>query len=468
MKNIKAALTLPYQARKAAIGIATALAIAVSAPTALAQGWGVVDSGKSKPVNTDEPAPVLPGMTPPQYRFDQSFHDVISQVLQMPSDSDLQSRANRYGLNVVNVMWEDTGRYAGSSVGPNISDLTLQVREPVNGGVQTHLLPVIRHPNFSDKTADVNIDKMWIKVGNQYKGKAVAVPLKEVLRYLPEYLSNPRSIQGKAKGNMLADRDSHVLVSAQHVFVPIPKAGKAEFNPVLYNYQSSTGNPAVMTLLVTRQGMSATVIENRAGDQDQQQWGQQLFFNNGGQKTVFTAERFSDVKARIDSGKAQKQDEGALEEGSDMMMIIQIPLKHRAPVYNYGGCYGCEYEAFDDADMAPMAKPSAAGPVNEGKRVARSDVEKAVIGHGEDMGPFVEGNNLELERDDRFPIRVTVQFYKATSNGVVSAQDLEDANRQIEKVYQSGDFVGSLVVGNGSHTRPTDWQKGRTPTSWWK
>src|SRR5687768_17997387 len=57
------------------------------------------------------------------------YADVIAEVAKMPWDGDLQSRASRHGLNVVNVMWEDTGRYQGSSVGPNISDLTLQVRE---------------------------------------------------------------------------------------------------------------------------------------------------------------------------------------------------------------------------------------------------------------------------------------------------------------------------------------------------
>ena len=50
---------------------------------------------------------------------------------------------------------------------------------------------------------------------------------------------------------------------------------------------------------------------------------------------------------------------------------------------------------------------------------AVSDVEEAVIGHGEVEGPFTEIDGLEIKRDDKYPIRVTVQFYKATSNGVV-------------------------------------------------
>jgi hypothetical protein len=44
--------------------------------------------------------------------------------------------------------------------------------------------------------------------------------------------------------------------SAQAVFLPIPKQGQGEFNPVLFNYQSSPGSPAVLTILVTRQGTS--------------------------------------------------------------------------------------------------------------------------------------------------------------------------------------------------------------------
>jgi hypothetical protein len=32
------------------------------------------------------------------------------------------------------VVWEDTGRFQGSSVGPNISDLTLQVRYDDSAG----------------------------------------------------------------------------------------------------------------------------------------------------------------------------------------------------------------------------------------------------------------------------------------------------------------------------------------------
>jgi hypothetical protein len=82
------------------------------------------------------------------------------------------------------------------------------------------------------------------------------------------------------------------------------------------------------------------------------------------------------------------------------------------------------------------------------------------------MGPFAEIGGLRIQRDARFPIRVTVQFYKATSNGVVSDQDLADVQSSIEKVYANADYVGSLVVPQSQRNRPTDWLKGRSWFSW--
>ncbi|MCB9603770.1 MAG: hypothetical protein H6721_30490 [Sandaracinus sp.] len=398
--------------------------------TASAQGWGI---------QNQPPAP--------------SFGETIQRVVQMPQNAELQRRAQQLGLNVVNVMWEDTGRFQGSSVGPNISDLTLQVREPLgNGRHRTHLLPVIRYPNFSDRTADVRANKLWVRVGNQrgngQGGQLHAVPLSEVLGNLRAYLSDPQSLLGE--GDFRAERDTHYLVSAQHVFVPIQSEGRAEFNPVLYNYQSQPGSPAVMTLLITRQGTSATIIENNSGDQSYQGWGQQLFFNHEGQRTVFTAERRSAVARRIENGQATSQDQGALDEGADMMMIVQVPLRHRSRRFE-----------MEDMAVGAMAESASAAPAPTMARRSRggSDVENAVVGHGDALGPFREMGGLRLERDPRFPVRVTVQFYRATSNGVIDAEDLADVKRQIDRVYEDGDFVGSLVVPENGHTRPTEWTR---------
>ena len=92
-----------------------------------------------------------------------------------------------------------------------------------------------------------------------------------------------------------------------------------------------------------------------------------------------------------------------------------------------------------------------------------SDVEAAVIGHGELEGPFTEIDGLEIVRDPEFPIRVTVQFYKATSNGVASQQDIDEIAEEIQKVYDQGTYVGSLVVPDPGSYRPTDWDRASVP-----
>ena len=69
----------------------------------------------------------------------------------------------------------------------------------------------------------------------------------------------------------------------------MPRGGDAEFNPVLFNYQSVPGDPAVLTLLATREGTSVTVIDNvRDGFQAGQTWGQRLFFNQDGERASLT------------------------------------------------------------------------------------------------------------------------------------------------------------------------------------
>src|SRR5262245_40086271 len=75
------------------------------------------------------PAPARASDKGPFGIRETSYAEVIAKVINMPMDASLQSRASEHGLNVVNVMWEDTGRAIGSAIGPNISDLTLQVRE---------------------------------------------------------------------------------------------------------------------------------------------------------------------------------------------------------------------------------------------------------------------------------------------------------------------------------------------------
>lgn len=416
----------------------------------------------AEPVAVPQPARLEPGepdwgirARPPA----PTYAEVIAKVAGMVGDPAVQSGASRRALAVQNVNWEDTGRAEGSALGPNISDLTLQVRhQDARGQFHSALMPVIRFPNFTDRTGDVPADRFFVRVGNERAGEGLrSVPLTDVLKNLKAFASVPSSILGS--GNVLAPRDSHFLVSAQAVFLPIPREGKAQFNPVLFNYQSAPGSPAVLSILVTRQGTSVSVIENKPEEGSAAVgWGQELYFNNGGQRAAFTAERKSDVEARIQAqGGPQSQDDAsALQRGADVLFLVQVPLMHRNRGYLGGAMPGLA-QAVPSA--APMAKAAGADADRGG-----SDVEQAVLGHGPNLGPFNEGHGLRFVRDPKFPVRITVQFYKATSNGVVSEADLDGVARSIGGVYEHADYVGSLVMPQGDPRRPTAWQK--MPGEW--
>jgi hypothetical protein len=390
------------------------------------------------------------------------YDRVVARVSGMVSDAELQRSVEARGLALQNVNWEDTGRAEGSALGPNISDLTLQVRRRTDSGeLVSTLMPVIRFPNFTDRTGDINSNMFFVRTGNEQKGGDIhSVKLTDLLRNIREYASVPSSLGGD--GNLLSPRDTHFLVSAQAVFLPIPKQGKATFNPVIFNYQSAPESPAVLTILVTRQGTSVKVIENRPDEASGAVGaGQELYFNDGGSRSSFTAERKSDVASRIQAqgGPKSADDKSAMARGADVLFLIQVPLKHK----NLGMLGGMPEMEMDSAGAEPSPPPpSAAAP--SPVQMDKSDVEQAVLGHGQALGPFAEGFGSTLVRDEDFPIRVTVQFYKATSNGVVDEKDLDMVAKSIGNVYEHADFVGSLVVPEGDRARPTAWQK--MPNQW--
>lgn len=418
-------------------------------------------------------SPVSARRMPPPDDPKPTYAEIVASVAGMVYDGEAQGLVADKGLQVLNVMWEDTGRWEGSSVGPNISDVTIEVEADPKTHAR-YLMPVIRYDNFTDKTGDVKLDKIFIPVGNEAgKSKLKTISLRDFLADPGEFMSLPR--EGTIKGGtLLAERDSHALVSAQHAFLPVPKDGKATFWPVIFNYQSYAENPAVLTILVTRQGTSMTIVDNERDTLgDGGSWGQRLYFNHDGKKAPLIAERMKDVKAK---GKtANGEDASSLGEDANLLMIIQVPLKQKErPQMAYP-----EGADFDDAGgygAGIASDEPAAPPAEKSKSAARgrrdSDVDVAVLGFGDDEGPFAELDGLTIERDDRFPVRVTVQFYQATSNGVVSKADIDRMAEQIAKVYDKADYVGSLVVPNpADKKRPTRWTgAGPRPdgAGWWQ
>ena len=394
--------------------------------------------------------PKPPVLSPAQFR---DYQGAIHKTAAMTYDARAQQMARKLGLDILNLTWEDTGRYENSSVGPNISDMTIQVaaRDPRTEKLDVAAMPVIRQPNFSDVTADIDPRDFTLLVGNQANRALKRVSLADFLKSPTAFMTRPWKWASDTK-TLSAPRDSKVLVSAQACFLPIPKKGEAVFNPVIFNYQSVKDDPAVLTILATREGTSMTIIDNtRDAFETGSIWGQRLFHNANGERASLTGKRESDFKA-ANPGAGNSAPQVGKESGLNMVLLIQVPLKQKN-VMQPG-------MTLDKA--MPMAAPEPMAATR-----ARSNVENAVIGHGDLEGKFTETDDVSIERDPKFPVRVTVQFYKATDNGVVSEGDLKAIKTQINRVYSRSATVGSLVTG-GQTGRVTEYEGVKVqPANWW-
>lgn len=386
----------------------------------------------------------------PSPRERDRYIDAVRKTADMVNDSLAQSIVNKFKLNLLNLTWEDTGRYKNSAVGPNISDMTIQVGVKNGREIEPVLMPVIRGGNFEDVTGEMDPRDFTLLVGNESGHSLKRTSLYDLLANPSAHLSNPSSWRSHRK-TLLAPRDTKVLVSAQACFLPVPASGKATFNPVLFNYQSSPGNPAVLAILATREGTSMTIIDNSRDGFGSWNWGQRLFHNINGMRSSLTGERLSDWNSNGRPGEGHG-DAHVSDDALNMVLLIQVPLKHR-DTRSFGAGGG----GFDSE--------SVAAPKSGAKR--SGDVENAVIGHGDEEGPFNEMLGLNVERDPRYPVRVTVQFYKATSNGVVGEGDVRQIRHDIDRVYNASSSVGSLVTG-GRTGRITEYDGAKVqPRSWW-
>lgn len=366
---------------------------------------------------------------------------------------ELPDRKGSFALNITNVDWSDNHRYDNSSGGSNITDATIAVVDREAGtqdDPKVTLLPIIRGENFKDESVDMSIDRIQVMVGNEKGESPKPIPLTEYIANIRDHLSNPESLP--AGTELLADRDTHVLTSAQGCFLPVPKGEgkKVDFVPAAYNYQSSEDDSACLTIVATAEGTSATIINNKRDRFPNMQTGQPLFFNDNGERALLQGGRISERPAEL-GGATGEAANGVANDGSNMAMIIQIPLKHENDFgFLGGGGMMLEMASFGATRSFSMA-PST---------------EDAYLTHGEAEGKFTEVDQ-SIERDADLPIRVTFQFWKAT-DGAVGKADVGDIADKIQAVYSKGDFGGSLVVDR-DESRPTAPQgKNKQPTNFWQ
>lgn len=364
-------------------------------------------------------------------KYENSVDDVSSIVFS-PKVRDL---AIHHGLQISTVAWEDTGRTKGSCFGPNISDMTLCVGN--------RSMPLIRKPNFSDLTSDQDIGSYTVNVGNETGGGLKSINLKDYLQNIEKYSDI------KVTGSLIVSRDTHVLTSAQSCILPL-KNGKVEFGVRLYNYQSCS-EPAVLVVVASAQGTSTHVVLGHDNI---------LKFNKGGLAAEFMAERLRDDRER--RGVAVEGVMTAEEKVRNVLMIFQIPLKVRTSRQTYTETL-CDSDDMVGSSKIYFGYALAAPAIASGtKRTkARSDgashrlgsrgMDHAMVSTTEGRGSFPSLAKWTVERDDRMPIRCTLQYYHVSDTPDVTESDMSEIASEVTRHKP----VGSLVVEEETR-RPTE------------
>ncbi|AYV82819.1 MAG: hypothetical protein Hyperionvirus2_187 [Hyperionvirus sp.] len=337
-------------------------------------------------------------------------------MAKLASNARAVKLAAKYGLGVLNITWEDTGRDKYSSLGPNICDFTLSA--------DSELMAMIRKPNYTDITCDTNIDNFNVTVGNEVKDpekKLARISLRELLSNLPLYTN------AKVKP-MFLPRDEKILTSAQACILPAQKDGSVEFNPEIASYQSTAGNPAVLVIVVSSNGTSIQVLTD---------WRQKLYFNDGGMAANFKAQGLTaHRKSKGVTDEAElKKDLSVHEKQDNMLLVFQIPLKQKE-------LYAARYKSLYKSNGIVNECASVSGASMFGL----ANFEDAILTTGKAHSVFKGTQDLELERDERFPIRVVEQFYKISNTLEIEEKEFALIAEKINNVYLRGGGSGSLVV----------------------
>jgi hypothetical protein len=300
-------------------------------------------------------------------------------------------------------------------------------------------MPAIRHPNYSDTTIDLALKDLSVMVGNQNGTRLHRITLKDYLDNIAYYTGNAQL------SSMYHARDASILGSGQACILPL-KDGKVSFHVSLYNYQSySDDDPAVLVILATQQGTSCLAVKSGKTA---------IYFNDAGKAVEMLAKRLTDDRAErgVPTQGAMTQE----EKDRNVMYIFSVPLKVKEreiilTTASYGG-----------GGWGAMAQESATMPkslARQSRSPAKSrGYDWAVLEKGtESKGPFTGTRNLKLVRDERFPIRLTVQIYAVTDAPNPSDEVVELFANQLDRLYKLGLNKGSLVT-EPNHGRPTEHQ----------
>ena len=353
----------------------------------------------------------------------RSSNSLFSTVRSLPNDRSIKEKFARHKLTIGFVKWEDNARTKDSVWGPVISDVTLDVNETS--------FPIIGTENFKDPTFDMSIDRFSVNVGNETlcaignERPLQRISFKEYLQNIEKYISST------VKGSMYLPRDEKILTSAQSSILPL-KDGEVPFNVRIHNYQYDEEDPAVLVIIASPHGTSAQLLTD---------YKQKIYFNKCGRKAPYVAKRLQDVRAS--EGKSLEGAMNQEEKEHNVLFVFQIPLKQKETVRRFKEC---TFSCSSQLQSASMPKMMSLPTVSRG-------MDHAQLSVGDSVGPWTGTSpKYILERDARYPIRCTIQYYRVTDSADIPDDVIEEITQQVWKFYEDAPTgeKGSLVVNSPS------------------
>jgi len=335
----------------------------------------------------------------------EAHHTLVQLAARLHVAPTTAAHLRALGLHLTHVCCEDSVRRIGPARGAEIGDMTLQVHSRRQGQHFATCMPVLRVPDFADRSVQRRLAAVRVRVGNHRGEPLRTIGLHEYLGDLRAHLSRPDSWAGVG-GSLLTVRDDHVEVRAQACCLPVPRGGLAAFTPVVCPPRSWPGAPAVLAIVATRDGTSATVVDHRRDrTRISERNGQYLLHNRNGQRVPLTV-----------------GDPSLPGAGHGALVLIQVPLRQPPPPPD-------PYCGWDVTPMEPTP--------------GIHDEKPFVIDARALQGLCTEIDGLARERDDRRPICVTVQFYRPVDTPVPDEDALVELGAQIERVYTDAEVVAA-------------------------
>ena len=190
----------------------------------------------------------------------EAHHTLVQAAARLHVAPAMAALLRALGLHLTHVCCEDSVRQTGPARGAEIGDMTLRVHSRRQGQQFATSMPVLRAPDFADRSVELRLAAVRVRVGNHRGEPLRTIGLDEYLGDSRAHLSRPESWAG-AGASLVGARDDRVELRVQACCLPVPRGGLAAFMPVVCPPRSWPGAPAVLAIVATRDGTRPGLVD---------------------------------------------------------------------------------------------------------------------------------------------------------------------------------------------------------------